>query len=173
MPVCAIPQNLATKPVYACDYCFSKGSDVKTLHTADLWTGIQACGKHAAWGKRDLRAWWQKHGMVLIEDVLEFCPEIAALPAKSVLWKDAMGRPRDGGSIPRSSVGEKVFLYTSGGSFLMPVDTHNTNHGHVPMYLAELQLPCVSKLQAKLKQGFYHAESEAHALAADEEWSVA
>jgi len=122
-----------------------------------------------------MRAWWQKQGLVLIEDVFELCPEIAAIPAYSVVWNDALGRTRgDGGSIQRSSVGQMAFLYNSGGAFIIPIDTHNTYHGHAKIYLHELQLSgvsldCIERLQAHLVTGFYQDEFEAHATAAAEQ----
>jgi hypothetical protein len=171
--VCYTPLDLLTKTVHACDYCMSKGSDVKTIYAAEMWAGIQACETHAEWARRDVRAWWHSQGWVLIEHVLELCPEIAAIPEKTVVWVHYTKQSRDDGSIPRSTVGEMVFLRKS-MDYRMPVYTHGVYHGHAFIHLDELQKlgvsrECIERLEAKISTGFYKDEFEAYLLALEKE----
>ena len=171
--VCSNPLDIVWKERHVCDYCKTKGSDVKTTYTAEIWWGIQACQTHADWARRDIRAWWEKQGWIRIDDVFKLCPEIAAIPEKTVRWVDYTKHSRDDGSIPRSTVGEMVFLRKC-MDYRMPVYTHGVYHGHAFIDLPELALSgvsqeCIERLQTKINAGFYKDDFDAYLLAKEQE----
>jgi hypothetical protein len=159
---------------HECHYCAHKGSDVKTIYALWWVAGINGCEAHLAWARRDVRAWWHKEGWVLIEDMLELFPEIAAIPSGAVVWKHLDGKKRGGGSIPRSAAGQMVHLSEAFKECMIPVDTNGVYEEHTFIHIHELQLSgvshdCIIRLQSKLKTGFYKDDFDAYTAAAKEE----
>lgn len=183
MSKCVAPKMLMVPgdKVGKCDYC--QAARTKQLFCTDQYVGFEVCLDHEPHGLRDLRAWYHRNGLVLIEDLLEFCPELAAIKTGSVVWEDALGRRRGGGSILRSGALKKAFMsqYSDGGwkksGWAVPVDTHSEYTGIVSVPLAELLLmPGLTKTVAgqvnvRLSLGFYKEDVAAYFAAAEAKWA--
>ena len=185
MSNCVAPKmlNVPGSKAGKCDYC--QAERAKQLFCVDQYVGFEVCAEHEPLGLRDMRAWYHRNGLVLIEDLLEFCPELAAIKPGSVVWEDALGRRRGGGSILRSGVFKKVFLSQYGESaggwrksgWAVPVDTHSEYTGIVSVPLAELLLmPGLTKtiaeqVNVRLSLGFYKEDVAAYFAAAEAKWA--
>ena len=176
--------NVSGSNAGKCDYC--RTAAAKQLLCVDQYVGFEVCLEHEPLGLRDLCAWYHRNGLVLIEDLLDFCPELAAIKNGSVVWEDTLGRRRGGGSILRSGVSKKVFLsqYSDGGGagwrksgWLVPVDTHSMYHGVVSVPLEELLLmpgltrDIAGQVNVRLSLGFYKEEVAAYFAAAEVKWA--
>lgn len=164
MPTYAKPGDLVTTPM-VCAYC--NAPQVQELYATNIYCGIRSCDKHIYWAERDLRVHWHKNGLILVEDLLDFCHEINDLPIGSVVWYDALRRKRTGGSIARSSVNEPLFARVNDGIPLINVDTHNETHGTVEvlphiLWDSGVTKLCTDMLMERVKTGFYKADLEAH-----------
>ncbi len=160
------PGSLICKK-FVCDYC--KMPAVEEQWATSYQNGIIACLNHRDAARRDIRAFYHRRGQVLVEDLLEFSPELTALQ-RNMTWVDDTGVKSSGGLIRRSAPIACSFVSSFKGQIAIPLDTGVG--GVIPLFVKDLiytdgiTKSCVDMLLEKLSGGFYQMDYAAHLVAA-------
>jgi len=158
------PSSLICKR-WICDYCDSPAFEEKWA--TGYQYGIISCPSHSACAQRDIRAFYHRREQVLVEDLLEFSPELARVQ-KNISWADDTGVQKQGGVICRSAPIRCSFASSFRGQMAIPLDIGGIIR---PLHVKDLintdgiTRMGLDALLEKLAAGFYKDMYEAHLAA--------